>query len=82
MTAELEEVVVATDLLDLQQLLPDLRQGALDLTLGRLVRPRTACISVRQRQPRAIKLARLGVLATQELDVALCPESAEIPRPI
>ncbi len=57
MTAELEEVVVAADPLDAEQLFPDRRQCRLDLALRRLESPARIGLVVGNRQCLAVELA-------------------------
>ena len=55
--AEFEETVVAADLFEVQQFLPDLRNGLLDLAARRLVFARQHRAVVRRRQRLAVELA-------------------------
>jgi hypothetical protein len=57
MTAKLEEVVIATHALDLQQVLPDRSEGLFELALRCFVLLGGVCIQLRGRQRLAIELA-------------------------
>ncbi len=57
MAAELEEVVVAADPLDAEQLFPDPGQQRLDLALRRLIGSPRIGLVIRNRQCLAIELA-------------------------
>ncbi len=57
MATEFEEMVVTADALDLEQVLPDLRQGGFDFALGGFVATSDQCIVFRGRQGLAVELA-------------------------
>ncbi|CAH0192266.1 hypothetical protein SRABI112_01677 [Pseudomonas mediterranea] len=55
--AEFEEVIMTADTLDLEQVLPDLRQGGFDFALGGFVAAGGQCLVFRGRQGLAVEFA-------------------------
>src|SRR5450830_310176 len=68
-TTQFEEVIVAPDLLDLEQVGPDLRQGDFGFALRRLIATTDQCVAVRGWQGLAVEFAVGGQWQLVQRDV-------------